>query len=397
MKKILGMLLYGGVMFGVTAGLGMFMMKKSAPHATAENAEGEEEAEEETGEHGETSEDGHGDAEAADHGSADEHQTAELHGAGDHSDGHATGHGSTEHEEPLPVAVRSTPMTVEEIVRMGLSLKSRDEAIRQREESLREIEAQQRLVLTDLASAQQEVENLLAQTSDQRAAKEELLARIAAQSESLTRERASFSGDTEKLKKDQADLELARKTLEEEKQKLVQTENELAIKRKSLDEDRKLFADTQTRVTQDSEKLGRDRESWLRDKESVDNEKRQIFQDRTKLEADRMLFEQEKRAFVSTTGRKVPEGTPNADGTASVKNPKEVAKFMEDMSPESAARNLREMDASGNTDLVVDVLRMMEKRKAGAIVDALQDDELASKFLLRMSERNEETKSAKKP
>ncbi len=391
MKKMLGMLLYGGVMFGVTAGLGMFMMKKSAPHTTAENAEGEEETE--TGEHGETPEDGHGDAEPADHGSPDEHQTAELHG----SDGHATNHASNEHDEQLPVAVRSTPMTVEEIVRMGLSLKSRDKAIRKREESLREIEAQQRLVLSDLASAQQEVENLLAQTSDQRAAKEELLARIAAQSESLTRERASFSGDTEKLKKDYADLEIARKTLEEEKQKLAQTENELAIKRKSLDDDRKLFADTQTRVTQDSEKLGRDRESWLRDKESLDSEKRQVMQDRTKLDADRLLLEQDKRAFASTTGRKVPEAGTAENGTPATRNPKEVAKFMEDMSPESAARNLREMDASGNTDLVVDVLRLMEKRKAGAIVDALQDDELASKFLLRMSERNEETKAAKKP
>ena len=193
MKKILGMLLYGGVMFGVTAGLGMFMMKKSAPHATtAENAEGEEAETGEHGEHDETSEEGHGEADPGDHGSPAEHQTAELHGSGSH----AAGHGSTGHDEQLPVAVRTTPMTVEEIVRMGLSLKSRDEAIRTREESLREIEAQQRLVLSDLASAQQEVENLLAQTSDQRAAKEELLARIAAQSESLTRERASFSGDT---------------------------------------------------------------------------------------------------------------------------------------------------------------------------------------------------------
>jgi DNA repair exonuclease SbcCD ATPase subunit len=377
MKKILGMLLYGGVMFGVTAGLGMFMMKKSAPHATtAEHAEGEEETE--TGEHGEPSEDGHGDAGSADHGSPEEHQTAE-------------------HDEQLPVAVRSTPMTVEEIVRMGLSLKSRDEAIRKREESLREIEAQQRLVLSDLASAQQEVENLLAQTSDQRAAKEELLARIAAQSESLTRERASFSGDTEKLKKDQADLELARKTLEEEKQKLTQTENELALKRKTLDDDRKLFADTQTRVTQDSEKLGRDRESWLRDKETLDNEKRQVLQDRSKLEADRILFEQEKRAFASTTGRKVPDSSGDTKTGSVSRDPKDVIKVLTGMSPESAAANLRQMDADGNTDLVVEILRSMEQRKSGAIIDALQDETLASKFLLQMSTQNQQSKSAKKP
>jgi hypothetical protein len=395
MKKILGMLLYGGVMFGVTAGLGMFMMKKSAPPATtAENAEGEEGAE--AGEHGETPVEGHGDTEAESHGSTDEHQTAEVHGSGSHSDEHVKDHGSTGHDEQLPVAVRSTPMTVEEIVRMGLSLKSRDESIRKREESLREIESQQRLVLSDLASAQQDVENLLAQTSDQRAAKEELLARIAAQSESLLRERASFSGDSDTLKKEQSELELAKQTLEAEKLKLTQTENELAIKRKTLEDDRKAFADTQTRVNQDSDKLARDRDSWLKDKESVDSDKRQVVQDRNKLDSDRLLLDQEKRAFLSTTGRSLP-GAADPNAAPLVQNPKEVAKFMEGMPPESAAKNLREMDTLGNTDLVVDILRMMDQRKSGAIMDALQDEALASKFLLRMSTRNTETKSAKKP
>lgn len=396
MKKILGMLLYGGVMFGVTAGLGMFMMKKSAPHATtAENAESEEEAA--TDDHGELPEEGHGEANTGDHGGAGEHQTAELHGSGVHSGDHADDHSSAGHDEQLPVAVRSTPMTVEEIVRMGLSLKSRDEAIRKREESLREIEAQQRLVLADLASAQQEVENLLAQTSDQRAAKEELLARIAAQSEALLRERASFSGDTEKLKKDQADLELARKTLEEEKQKLVQTENDLAIKRKALEDDRLAFDATEKQVTQDSKKLARDRDEWLKDKISVDSEKRQLAQDRSKLDADRALLEQEKLAFLSTTGRK-PTGAAGDSKTGTVsQDPKDVIKVLAEMSPESAAANLRQMDADGNTDLVVEILRTMEQRKSGAIIDALQDESLASKFLLRMSVRNEETKSAKKP
>ena len=395
MKKILGMLLYGGMMFGVTAGLGMFMMKKSAPPATtAENAEGEEDAE--AGEHGENPVDGHGDSEADSHGNTAEHHSAKVHGSDSHSGGHVKDHGSTGHDDQLPVAVRSTPMTVEEIVRMGLSLKSRDESIRKREESLREIESQQRLVLADLASAQQDVENLLAQTSDQRAAKEELLARIAAQSESLLRERASFSGDSDKLKKEQSELELAKQSLEAEKLKLTQTENELAIKRKALEDDRKAFADTQTRVNQDSEKLARDRDSWLKDKESVDSDKRQVVQDRNKLDSDRVLLEQEKRAFLSTTGRSLPEAAdPNA--APLVQNPKEVAKFMEGMPPESAAKNLREMDTQGNTDLVVDILRMMDQRKSGAIMDALQDEALASKFLLRMSTRNTETKSAKKP
>jgi hypothetical protein len=395
MKKILGMLLYGGVMFGVTAGLGMLMMKKSAPHATAEHAEGEEETD--TGEHGETPDEGHGEAETAGHGNSDEHQTAELHEPGNHSGGHAADHGSAGNDEQLPVAVRSTPMTVEEIVRMGLSLKSRDEAIRKREESLREIESQQRLVLSDLESAQQDVENLLARTSDQRAAKEELLARITAQSESLLRERAAFSGDTEKLTKDRTELDLARKALDDEKKKLAETENELVIRRKTLDDDRKLFADTQTRVTQDSEKLGREREAWLRDKESLDIEKRQLIQDRTNLEADRVLLEQAKRAYASTTGRAVPGGASDSSSEPLVQDPKKVASFMEAMPPDFAAKNLREMDAQGNTDLVVDILRLMEPRKSIAIMDALKDDAMANRLLMRMSTRNAETKSAKKP
>ena len=70
---------------------------------------------------------------------------------------------------------------------------------------------------------------------------------------------------------------------------------------------------------------------------------------------------------------------------------------MEGMPAEFAAKNLREMDAQGNTDLVVDILRLMEARKSVAIMDALQDDALASRLLLRMSTRNAETKSAKKP
>jgi hypothetical protein len=395
MKKILGMLLYGGVMFGVTAGLGMFMMKKSAPPAAT--AENEEEEDTDVVEESETPAGDHRSATAMSHGITNEHRTAERHEAGSHLNEGTKDHGSTGHDEQLPVAVRATPMTVEEIVRMGLSLKSRDESIRKREESLREIESQQRLVLADLASAQQEVENLLAQTSDQRAAKEELLARIAAQSESLLRDRASFSGDSDTLKKEQAELELAKKTLEAEKQKLTETENELAIKRKSLEDDRKAFADTQTRVNQDSEKLARDRENWLKDKESVDSDKRQMAQDRIKLEADRILLEQDKRAFLSTTGRNTPEAGADPNAAPPAQNPKEVAKFMEGMPPESAAKNLREMDAQGSTDLVVDILRMMEPRKSGAIMDALQDEALASKFLLRMSTRNTESKSAKKP
>ena len=78
-------------------------------------------------------------------------------------------------EKELPVAVRPEEMSVEEIVRYGLGLKKREAAIHEREEALRRTETQHRLVLADIDGEQKEMEGLLAQARDQRAAAEKLL------------------------------------------------------------------------------------------------------------------------------------------------------------------------------------------------------------------------------
>ncbi len=69
MKKMIGLLLYGAIIFGVTAGVGMFMAKKQAAHSTAEDSE-------EHGDEEETSE-GHGDSSHGDdgHGATDSKMT----------------------------------------------------------------------------------------------------------------------------------------------------------------------------------------------------------------------------------------------------------------------------------------------------------------------------------
>ena len=78
-------------------------------------------------------------------------------------------------DEETPVAVRPQKMNVEEIVRVGLSLKSRELAMKERERSLQRVETQQQLVLADIEAEQKELEGLLAQSRDQRAATGELL------------------------------------------------------------------------------------------------------------------------------------------------------------------------------------------------------------------------------
>ncbi len=404
MKKILGLVLYAGVMFGVTAGLGMFMMKKQASHSTqAESAGGEEASEVDGSDHGgdasghdDVTDAGHG----ADHGGSSSHQSAELPKT-DLPGAHAPDHqGNPGRDEQLPVAVRSTPMSVEEIVRMGLSLKSRDEVVHKREEALREIEAQQRLVLSDMASAQQEIENLLAQTTDQRAAKEELLARITSLNESSGKDRQLIASEREALNKERAEFEFARKRLDAEKAVLARSENDLEIKQKSFEEDRKSFTSTQSQVTQDLEKLKSERDTWIKEKEKIAAEKNQLALDQDKLRVDRELLDQEKKIAAAMSGKTPAATAPTntaEDEAAQRKKMKAVAQMLEGMNAESAAKNIRELATTGNMDMVVEVLGLLEQRKSGAIMDALGDEKLAAEFLLQMSNRNASSKTAKKP
>lgn len=398
MKKTLGLALYAGLMFCVTAGLGYYMLRKSAPPEIAEsdhhhvappenylNADWSD-----SGSDGVSPESG--DLSSGDPAGSGGYRSAEL----PENAGRSSG---SRKDEALPVAVRSSPMSVEEIVRMGLSLKSRDEVVRKREASLREMEAQQRLVLSDLSSAQHDIENLLAQTADQRAAKEELLARITANNETLLREQQVIAQQKEDLAREREKLEQDRRQYDAEKTAIAQTQSDLAIRRKELDAERKQFEDERTRITLDGEKLVRERETWLTEKEKISSEKKQVALDREQLKVDRELFEQEKRALASTSPSPAASpaaGTPPDDATR-LRNLKSVAQLLEGMNPENAAANVRVMAEQGNADMVVDVLMLLEPRKSAAIMDVLQDETLATDFLLRMSNRNAAGKAARKP
>jgi flagellar motility protein MotE (MotC chaperone) len=96
---------------------------------------------------------------------------------------------TTPEDDILPVAVRPQAMSVEEIVRYGLGLKNREQAIRNREEALQRTETQHRLILADIEGEQKEIEGLLAQARDQRMAADELLQRITAKKTELEAER----------------------------------------------------------------------------------------------------------------------------------------------------------------------------------------------------------------
>ena len=387
MKKILGLMLYAVLMLGVTAGLGMFMMKKTVPHGT-EHAAGN---------------DDHGTAEHfdADHGGdAKSHvQTADAsisqgHGHSSASDSHAQAGGLN--DQQLPVAVRSSPMSVEEIVRMGLSLKTRDDLLRQRESSLQDAESQHRLIQTDVEGAQQEVMSLLAQANDQRAAIEELVARMNTQKEAVSNERLAIVNEKKQLQLERETLDAERRQLDARKTGLAQSETDLQLKRRELDNDRQQFELDRTKITVDGDKLVKDREKWVAEVERMNVEKQQLAAEKEAVRVERERLEQDKRLFASTPGAPaLPKPKTPLDAAASKQNLKELTEMFEGMSPEVAAGTIRELSANGETDMVVDVLVQLEQRKASAILDAIADEKLVSEFLVKINSRNSQPKAAK--
>ena len=394
MKKIFGLALYAAVMFGVTAGLGMFMMKKTATHGSDVAGSGEE----------------HGDFAPTDVAHATSDSTAEkpapshvrtADASSSHDEGHATESGTPAaagnlSDLQLPVAVRSSPMSVEEIVRMGLSLKSRDEVLRQRESTLKDAESQHRLIQTDVQGAQQEVENLLTQANEQRAAIEELVARMNTQKDAVSNERLAIVGEEQQLQVDRETLDADRRQLDAQKTALAQSETELQLKRKELDNDRQLLADDRTRFTVDGEKLVKDREKWVTEVERTNDEKKQIATEKEQIRVEREKLEQDKRLLASTPGAAaLPSQKKPLDAVSTKQNLKELTEMFEGMNPETAASAIKTLSANGETDMVVDVLVQLEQRKASAILDAIADEKLVGEFLVKINSRNSQPKAAK--
>lgn len=81
-------------------------------------------------------------------------------------------------DEESPLAVRPQSMSVEEIVRLGLSLKSREQSIKDREEAFRKIESRHQLVLADIESEQKEIKGMVTQARDQRLKTVEILKEV---------------------------------------------------------------------------------------------------------------------------------------------------------------------------------------------------------------------------
>ncbi|MCA9033771.1 MAG: hypothetical protein KDA91_01515 [Planctomycetaceae bacterium] len=176
MKKMIPLLLYGFALFGVSAGVGWFLR----PQPTVEVVE-------------ETSDAVNPNlAETPDMPLPGTSPTVTEGTAGRTS---PFGENRPSTDDRLPTAVRTEPMTVEEIVSMSLSLKKRHAALAQREEALQRTESQHQLLMADMQVEQREIETLLEQSKTQTKATEDLLQMVVATKQQTEAERARLDQD----------------------------------------------------------------------------------------------------------------------------------------------------------------------------------------------------------
>ncbi len=146
MKKMMGLMIYGGLIFGLSAGGAWYMHTKHQEELAAERQRHQP--------------------------SPDEMLVPST------TDPTATDPEIRErlNDDALTqVPVRAESMTVEEMVRHGMKLKERDARIRAREESLERVEAQYSLMLEEIVSEQREINGLMLQAREHRKAADEIL------------------------------------------------------------------------------------------------------------------------------------------------------------------------------------------------------------------------------
>ncbi|CAK8991875.1 Uncharacterized protein SCF082_LOCUS2845, partial [Durusdinium trenchii] len=113
--------------------------------------------------------------------------------------------------EPLPVAVRPRPMSVEEILRYGMGLKARDETIRKREEALRQQEARMKLVFADIAGEQKEIDGLRTQVASELKEARNLVAQAEQVHKQIAIERQNAATEIEQYQSTQIEIDASQR------------------------------------------------------------------------------------------------------------------------------------------------------------------------------------------
>jgi small-conductance mechanosensitive channel len=107
----------------------------------------------------------------------------------------------------LPIAVRATPASPEEIVRYGMTFQKREEALKQREEELRQERLRLKLVSEDVRAEQRELEGLEQQIRGKLVAAEGVLKQIGDQQQEMKKQQEEAKTELDKFDKLQTQVD----------------------------------------------------------------------------------------------------------------------------------------------------------------------------------------------
>jgi flagellar motility protein MotE (MotC chaperone) len=179
MKNMLMMLMAGAVIFGAAASGSWFLQNQKAAASH----------DEEDGDHDES------------HAAAK--PTAAV------AEAHGENEGDEKKTAALPASVRPRPVSVEELLRYSLGLKSREEALSSREKDIDRRQSQVNIVLADIQGEQRELDGLRSQVKQQLASVELLLEQVQADREKFKADKAEHEQTLEELGSTQATVDAA--------------------------------------------------------------------------------------------------------------------------------------------------------------------------------------------
>lgn len=114
--------------------------------------------------------------------------------------------GHTETGE-LPVVFRPRPVSTEEILRLGSTMRNREESMEAREEAIQKERSRLKLILDDIQSERMELESLQTEIHGKLAAAEKLLGEVTLQRRQLTQEREEAKRELEEIKSAKAEYQ----------------------------------------------------------------------------------------------------------------------------------------------------------------------------------------------
>ncbi|QDU40248.1 hypothetical protein Mal4_46040 [Maioricimonas rarisocia] len=107
----------------------------------------------------------------------------------------------------LPVAVRPRNMSVEELLRFGMGLNAREEAVIKREQALKQQESRLKLVFADIDGEQKEIDGLRELVRDELETARALLARIDEARNALVTKRDEVEEEINEIKQSQIEID----------------------------------------------------------------------------------------------------------------------------------------------------------------------------------------------